>query len=291
MNVILYLDKNRMSEETEIRRVNREDYRLIFANFSTDAGKWFGQPFPEPLPDETEEKKKAWRWRREKQRERERQRRQALYEAEVSCWEEELCRFQEKLLWGVSELDDCFCIYGEAVRELLLEDKGEFSVSALWKKHWHIPEFVDYRRGEWARQLCGYGKGSEFVVLGTAPVLPVLIQDRERQMRSLRCIFREQEETEELQGFFEEWYEESGLAVEVHVLPRSRGYAGVCLEASNPVCVWDFTGEEKLFAGGLAPGSVWLDFNSMEEKEKRLKRLWPEIQYVSLKKVWREGRQ
>lgn len=73
MNVILYLDKNRMSEETEIRRVNREDYRLIFANFSTDAGKWFGQPFPEPLPDETEEKKKAWRWRREKQRERERQ--------------------------------------------------------------------------------------------------------------------------------------------------------------------------------------------------------------------------
>ena len=56
MNVILYLDKNRMSEETEIRRVSREDYRLIFANFSTDAGKWFGQPFPEPLPDETEEK-------------------------------------------------------------------------------------------------------------------------------------------------------------------------------------------------------------------------------------------
>ena len=127
------------------------------------------------------------------------------------------------------------------------------------------------------------------MVLGTAPVLPVLIQDRERQMRSLRCIFREQEETEELQGFFEEWYEESGLAAEVHILPRSRGYAGVCLEASNPVCVWDFTGEEKLFAGGLAPGSVWLDFNSMEEKEKRLKRLWPEIQYVSLKKVWREG--
>ena len=110
MNVILYLDKNRMSEETEIRRVNREAYRLIFANFSTDAGKWFGQPFPEPLPDETEEKKKTWRWRREKQRERERQRRQAQYEAEVSCWEEELCRFQEKLLWGVSELDDCFCI-------------------------------------------------------------------------------------------------------------------------------------------------------------------------------------
>ena len=55
MNVILYLDKNRMSEETEIRRVNREDYRLIFANFSTNAGIWFGQPFPEPLPDETEE--------------------------------------------------------------------------------------------------------------------------------------------------------------------------------------------------------------------------------------------
>ncbi len=73
-------------------------------------------------------KKKAWRWRREKQRERERQRRQAQYEAEVSCWEEELCMFQwEKLLWGVSELDDCFCIYGEAVRELLLEDKGSLA--------------------------------------------------------------------------------------------------------------------------------------------------------------------
>lgn len=127
----------------EIRRVNREAYRLIFANFSTDAGKWFGQPFPEPLPDETEEKKKAWRWIREKQRERERREDRQQYEAGgFPAGKRELCRISGKAALGVSELDDCFCIYGEAVRELLLEDKGEFSVSALWKKHWHIPEFV-----------------------------------------------------------------------------------------------------------------------------------------------------
>lgn len=209
---------------------------------------------------------------------------QKQYESEVCALEDSIKKMIQSILNKTEILDDCTCIYADSVKSLLLKDG---LLSELWKRNWEVREFVDYREYRWARTLLPFATQTHFVILGNAPCIPEVTKACARRMKSLRWILPEKDYGEAVEDFADDFYDDYGLAIELQTVAGRNGFRTLCLEAVKPICILDFTEEGKLFWGGLASGSVWLDFASMEAKEKRLERLAPGIQYVSLKKLWR----
>ena len=209
---------------------------------------------------------------------------QKQYEVEVSALEDSMKKMVQSILDKTEILDDCTCIYADSVKSLLLRDG---LLSELWKRNWEVREFADYQEYRWASLLLPFATQTHFVILGNAPCIPEVTKACARRMKSLRWILPEKDYGEAVEDFADDFYDDYGLAIEVQTVAGRNGFRTLCLEAVKPICILDFTEEGKLFWGGLASGSVWLDFASMEAKEKRLERLAPGIQYVSLKKLWR----
>lgn len=305
--------------------VTREKgYQLIRVSICGGEGSWFGRPIPalpEPVGEDAGQRAGAEREaaagqadvagkreiperidaaRRKKHflaglifrcKERKRKREEAQeWERQRESYEEAVCRLEqelqclsEEILSKTQEPEDCACVYTDGAKAMLA---GEGLLARLWKNCWPAPEFVDYKAYRWVEFLLPYAAHADFVLLGTAPCVPETVKACARGMRSLRWILREKDCGEEVQDFVEEFYEEYGLAIIVQTVAGRNGFRSLCLEAAKPVSVLDFTDEVKFFWGGLASGSVWLDFASLEEKGKRMERLAPGISYFSMKKLW-----
>lgn len=65
------------------------------------------------------------------------------------------------------------------------------------------------------------------------------------------------EEEEWLTGELEDEY---GLIPEIRLLAENADYGRVRLQGTKPCVVLDFCDNEKVYGGGLAAGSIWLDF-------------------------------
>lgn len=172
-----------------------------------------------------------------------------------------------------------YCVYEDRLREKTGQE--------LWR-HWEIPEFAGYREMVWAEPLMKYAVHDRLVILGCAPCLPEILCRRTKKTRSIKWTLRETEYTQELQDFMEDFYQEYGLAIEVHLLSAEQPWLRVRPASTVPVNVLDFSGEEKLSACDVAEGSVWLDMDSLEGKCRRMEVRNPGIQYYSLKKQWKE---
>lgn len=95
------------------------------------------------------------------------------------------------------------------------------------------------------------------------------------------------EEEEWLTGELEDEY---GLIPEIRLLAENADYGRVRLQGTKPCVVLDFSDSDKVYGGGLAAGSVWLDFPASEEKERRVTSGCPQIRYFSMKKEWKDPR-
>ena len=60
-----------------------------------------------------------------------------------------------------------------------------------------------------------------------------------------------------------------GLIPEIRLLAENADYGRVRLQGTKPCVVLDFCDNEKVYGGGLAAGSIWLDFPASEDKEHR----------------------
>ncbi len=237
---------------------------------------------------------RLWRkvhlWKSEgRQRYREKQEklcRQQCMEERFELVERQLRELAEAIQAETEELDTCTCVYAEGADRFL---KGNGILARMWENVWDIREFTDYKAFRWAGCLLPYVSHFRFVVLGTADCAPEIIKSCARRMKSLRWIVRERDCDEGLQEFVEEFYEDYGLAVALQTVEGRNGFRRLCIETVEPVCVLDFTEEVKFFWGGIKSDSVWLDFSSQEEKERRMRRLAPGIRYYSLKKLWSSG--
>lgn len=328
MDAIIFFYKKRNLTRPLLTITEEKGYRLIRVGINGGESSWFGRPIPMPPEavggreaagerknagrrsaagegktlgkgDNTEQvggtlrKENLWKKlfffcrarmrRREETQERKRQ--QERYEKAARVLEEEAGELVEAILSKTEALDDCGCVYMDGVRPLLT---GEGLVAGVWKKRWVMPEFADYRAYKWVAFLLPYAAHADFVLLGTASCIPETVKACARSMKSLRWILREEDYDEEAQDFIEDFYEEYGLAIMVQTVTGRNGFRSLCLEAARPVCVFDFTDEVKFFWGGLVSGSVWLDFASLEEKQRRLERMAPGIAYFSMKKLWSE---
>ena len=165
---------------------------------------------------------------------------------------------------------------------------------ALWRKYLPLEEFHGYTERFWTEQVFYQGvrlsaSPPHFVILGTAPGLPEVLEAHARRMKSLRWVLLEAEWDEELSAFVEDFYTEYGLAIELQLLEDAAALRRLRLFCGEPVNVVDFTGESYMAVSAAPEGSVWLDMLSVEEKRRRILARGKNITYFSMKEIWKNA--
>lgn len=290
----------------------RGDYLLVKAGLDADRRRWFDTPFPETpadprqcpgegdIPPVCAEGAGSPRTRLEKisrllgggrgqKRERRRQEEAGeRYRERLALLESAVGQAARRLKQAIGEVDERLEIYSVYESELAFLT-GEDGIAGVWSRCWGMPEFHDYCSPRWAAPLAKEAVGPRFILLGTAKAVPEVLKQCASRMKSLRWILPAEQCDGEALDFAEEFCEEYGLAVN----PEPWRGGRICLRFSGeepPVCVLDFVGEGAVYGGAPPERSVWIDFCSAEEKERRFRRLAPELRYISLKKYWRECR-
>ena len=128
------------------------------------------------------------------------------------------------------------------------------------------------------------------VLLGRNPYLPYVVLRYAARLQSMKWYLTEREYREEEEWLTGELEDEYGLIPEIRLLAETADYGRVRLQGTKPCVVLDFCDNEKVYGGGLAAGSIWLDFPASEDKEHRALVQCPQIRYFSMKKEWKDPR-
>ncbi len=158
-------------------------------------------------------------------------------------------------------------------------------------------EFREYLQQDWIEHLLHYGEGPDgcplwpdLILLGRNPYLPYVMLRYAVGLRSVKWYLTAREYREEEEWLTGELGDEYGLIPEIRMLAENADYGRVRLQESKPCVVLDFCDSEKVYGGGLAAGSIWLDFPASEDKEHRALVQCPQIRYFSMKKEWKDPR-
>lgn len=314
MDAIIYFYKTREETLPKISLMYRDGYLLAKVGICGSGNSWFGaalpkKPYPPEEPTETwgrqenPERRKLAAWFRPEGRRRRREKKAAWqeykrkkqeYEGELQIYDRKLEEIQEgvsRLAWELTEaldavetVGDACCVYEDSL-SFLTDEKNP--ISLFWTQCFQFSQFREYTELSWVLPLLKEAKGPHFVLLGTAACIPKVLEYCARRMKSLRWFLSEKETTEEIRDIVEDFYQDSGLAITLRPLEGRPDFRFMGLESGEPVCVLDFSTEKRVYGDGLAAGSIWFDFTSLEEKERRLARFGDGIRYVSVKKRWR----
>lgn len=193
------------------------------------------------------------------------------------------------LLDELSELQTALCLLGDnphwtyCVYEDYLREKID---TKLWWECWKLPEFREYHEFVWAEALMQSATKDSFLILGYAPCVGTILNRHATKTRNVKWIMKPEQYTEAVQEFIEAFYQEYGLAISVQLLEEGEEWIRFRPSGVMAVNVLDFSGEEKLSACDVGKGSIWLDMDSLEGKERRIETRCPQIAYFSLKKQW-----
>ncbi len=223
------------------------------------------------------------------------------------------------------DMDSCRCVYEDSLRKALTGLSGgqaggdrewehpEGSLSeigqqtdrerdtrmqeilpALWHKAFPVEEFQGYTQQFWVGQVFSQAAGlavlpSRFVIMGTAPGLPEVIEAHVRRMKSLRWFLPSAEWNEELSVFVEDFYTEYGLAIELQLVEDEAALKRLRPFSRESVNIVDFTGENFMAVSAVPEGSVWMDMLSVEEKRRRIMAKGKKITYFSMKEIWKNA--
>ena len=183
------------------------------------------------------------------------------------------------------------------MRELTEDPDHTYIVCREPLSFYYGREFREYRQQNWVGHLLRYGEDvmghplwPDVIVLGKNPFLSYVLLRYVAALRSVKWYLTDREYREEEDELTWELEDEYGLIPEIRLLPEAADYDRVRLEAAAPCVVLDFSDSDKVYGGGLAAGSVWLDFPASEEKERRVTSGCPQIRYFSMKKEWKDPR-
>lgn len=200
-------------------------------------------------------------------------------------------------LAGSTEQKQTEQILREQLQELTEDPDHTYIVCREPLSFYYGREFREYLQQEWVEHLLAYGekaKGEplwrDLIVLGHNPFLPYVILEYAQELHSMKWYLTAREFREDEERLTWELEDEYGLIPEIRLLPEAADYDRVRLEATAPCVVLDFCDSDKVYGGGLAAGSVWLDFPASEEKERRVAFGCPQIRYFSMKKEWKDPR-
>ncbi len=185
----------------------------------------------------------------------------------------------------------------EQLQELTEDPDHTYIVCREPLSFYYGRKFTEYVQQEWVEHLLRYGetaKGEplwrDLIVLGRNPFLNYLILRYAVGLRSIKWYLTEREYREDEERLIWELEDEYGLVPEICLLTEASDYDRVRLENAVPCLVLDFCDSGKAYGGGLAAGSIWLDFPASEEKERRVTAGCPQIRYFSMKKEWKAPR-
>lgn len=296
MDTIIYIYKKRDLQKPAIDSVQMKDYQLVRVGLDVEEGRWFSHAFTTsgitateqtlPLANSLRARLREFRERHDRIR-FEKQQKRKLQDVRQQV-HSEIKRFLTELASFVDDRFECRCVYADIVRKSLLLPE-DYWLPRLWQQCWQYPEFDDYLQVQWIEPLLENARLHHFVVLGLADSTPYAILHCASRMKSLRWILRESEDNQRLRDFVEDFYTEYGLAAAIQALEGERVFARLLLETGEPVCVLDFTGESRIPVNGLARGSVWIDFCSVEEKARRIIERGEGIFYFSMKEIWKRA--
>lgn len=316
MDTIIYFYKKRDLEKPVIEQIQMKEYLLVRVGMNVGENRWFsyfytptdttGTAAAEPQSRRTlKARLRAYRERCSRIRLQKQRRRQFQETREQVSME--IQRFLAELGTRVDDRYECRCVYADSVRSCLVlpENWGQRRREAdarqtedtadacwlpiLWQQCFPFPEFDAYLQPQWVELLLENARLHHYVVLGAAHSTSATILHCAPRMKSLRWFLQERDCEQEIQDFVEDFYEEYGLAATLQPLEGERAFSRLLLETLEPVCVLDFTGEPRIPMGGLARGSIWLDFCSVEEKARRMTEKGEGIFYFSIKEIWKRA--
>lgn len=194
-----------------------------------------------------------------------------LYQAVLSAADEEIFL-----------REDCRIVYEKNVRPriMALPDRSRYF---SWE------EFKDYRDLFWVEQIMPYAVHADYQIVGYAPCILQLLIRHARRIRSVCWILSQAVYTGQVQEFVEDYYEEYGLAITIHLCEPADSLRKASVFSEKKVNVLDFSGEERMPCVSVKQGSVWLDMDAMEEKARRIAVQNPQISYISLRKKWQNA--
>lgn len=296
MDTIIYFYKKRDLQKPAIDSVQMKDYQLVRVGLDVGEGRWFSHAFTTSGTTATEQtlpfahsfraRLREFRERRERIR-FEKQQKRRLQDAREQV-HSEIKHFLTELAAFVDDRFECRCVYADTVRKSLVLRENDW-LPRIWQQCWQFPEFDDYLQTQWVEPLLENARLHHFVVLGLSDSTPYAILHCAPRMKSLRLLLRESEDDQKIRDFVEDFYTEYGLAAAVQTLEGERVFTRLLLETKEPVCVLDFTGEPRIPVNGLARGSIWIDFCSMEEKARRIIERGESIFYFSMKEIWKRA--
>lgn len=161
--------------------------------------------------------------------------------------------------------------------------------ASLWRRLWHLPVYDAFHEKENAEYMLdkvpadrfpkelwilGYGPDMKDVILGLSAKIRTLTIWVEFVTRSLEALTQDLEE-------------ELGLVSQIKLIPPE-GMKRERFSYHHPVLVLDYSGKENISALGLDNGSIWLDMDSVESKRHGMEDRKIGIQYISMKKIWKE---
>ena len=294
MDTIIYVYKKRDLQKPVINSVQMKDYQLVRVGLDVGEDRWFSHAFTTsgitateqtlPLANSLRARLREFRERHDRIR-FEKQQKRKLQDVRERVFSE-MKHFLAELAFYVDERYECCCVYADTVRKSLILPEDHW-LPRIWQQCWQYPEFDDYLKSQWVEPLLENARLHRFVVLGLADSTNYAILHCAPRMKSLRWILRESEDDQQFRDFVEDFYAEYGLAAAVQTLEGERVFSRLLLETGEPVCILDFTGEPRIPVNGLAGGSIWIDFCSVEEKARRIIERGEGIFYFSMKEFWK----
>ena len=183
----------------------------------------------------------------------------------------------------------------EQLQELTEDPDHTYVVCREPLSFYYGREFREYLQQEWIEHLLRYGENRNggllwpnLILLGRNPYLPYVVLRYAPGLRSVKWYLTDREYREDEDWLMEELEEEYGLIPGIRLLSEAADYGRVRLRGTEPCVVLDFCDSGKVCGGGLAAGSIWLDFPAVEEKEHRVTSQCPQIRYFSMKKEWKD---
>lgn len=174
-------------------------------------------------------------------------------------------------------------VYEEGFQEWLKSMRYEKE----WRRLWHAPVYTDYHAKENVQRMLQMLSKEQFPqeawILGQGPGMEEWLPTIARQVRNLT--FLTEFVTKGFEDMLEELEENFGLVAQVRLVTPGE-WKKQRLRSLQPVLVMDFSGEEVIPVTRLGRGSIWMDMDSVDDKQHAMEERRAGVVYFSLKNLW-----
>ena len=300
--IYLYIKKESNTRATQMApvftiRQQKESYKMIFAEIPevmlyveekvepvhTRASSVNSNPISSVA-------RKFWRRKRKKVNQQTKQEPQLNPQPQVQkpkyslSWVRELYSY---LIPYITESAACYCFYDDSMEKWIKKQ----SLNEWWEQHWPIKPFQEFHQPILIETLLANSHLNHYIVLGYDNSIPEILFRHVRQMKSLRLILAY--ENPDIEACLDDIYEDYGLATSLQIVkPEQTSDRGIFrtirIACEVPSVILDFTGESHILTADIARDSIWLDFDSNEEKRRRIEDRNTGILYDSTRKQWKQ---